>query len=299
MATIGTASHANYLNTPRRSYITTTTFQNDIFRYTTTTDPNTFAVTGTLTSLGSLGTGTSANCPANRILVENGKKLYPSGLYVANNTTYSAPNPGVTTYMVGVYDPASFLSGFIDPNSKVFAPYNTDKPDYVPRGINPNGNTEVDQGPPVYTLGSVTAGTTITAGTGLTVTSGGATITAGGLTVTSGDVNVASGNLRSSTVTSSITATGTLTINPALGNTFIFTANLSGNVTLEAATGTAAAYKGAVINILFLDPGGRNITFGTDMVGNNVTAATDNKWYSITMVSDGTNFRQLTALQQA
>ena len=168
MATIGTTSHSNYLNTPRRSYITTAPFQNDIFQYTTSVNTTTFEVTGTLTSLATVGTGTSANCPANRILIENGKKLYPSGLYVANNTTYGAPNPGVTTYMVGVYDPASFLSGFIDPNSKLFAPYNTDKPDYVPRGINPNGNTEIDQGPPVYTLGSVTAGTTVTAGTNIT-----------------------------------------------------------------------------------------------------------------------------------
>jgi hypothetical protein len=162
MATIGTASHSNYLNSPRRSYITTAAFQNDIFRYTTSTNPQTFEVTGTLTSLATVGTGTAANCPANRVLRENGKKLYPSGLYVANNTTYAAPNPGVTTYMVGVYDPVSFLNGFIDPNSQVFAPYNTDKPEYVPRGIDPNSGA-VDQGPPVYTLGSVTAGTNITA----------------------------------------------------------------------------------------------------------------------------------------
>jgi len=172
MATIGTGA-VSFLNTPRRSYITTTAFQNDIFQYTTSVNPQTFQTTGTLTSLATVGTGTALLCPANRILRENGKKLYPSGLYVANNTTYGAPNPGVTTYMVGVYDPASFLSGFIDPNSKVFAPYNTDKPEYVPRGINPNGNTEVDQGPPVYTLGTITSGSGLgyaTPATGSTVT---------------------------------------------------------------------------------------------------------------------------------
>jgi hypothetical protein len=36
--------------------------------------------------------------------------------------------------------------------------------------VNPNGNTSIDQGPPVYTLGSVTAGTTVTAGTNITAT---------------------------------------------------------------------------------------------------------------------------------
>lgn len=152
--------------TARRSYITTTAFHQDIFEYTTTYNSATFTTTGTLTSLSTKGTATATNCPANRVLRENGKKLFPSGLLVSNNTTYSAPNPGVTTYMVGVFDPITFLSGFIDPNSKVFAIYNTDKPEYVPRGINPNGNTEIDEGAPVYTLGSVKAGTTITAGTG-------------------------------------------------------------------------------------------------------------------------------------
>jgi len=175
MATIGTASHSSYLNTPRISYITTTAFQNDIFRYTTSLNPTTFQTTGTLTSLATVGTATAANCPANRILRENGKKLYPSGMVVANDLTYGAPNPGVTTYMVGVYDPISFLSGFIDPNSKVFAPYNQDKPEYVARGINPNGNTEVDQGPGVYTLGSVLART----GIGYTIPTTGTTVTQG------------------------------------------------------------------------------------------------------------------------
>ena len=158
---------------PRRSYITTAAFHQDIFAYTTSYNPATFTTTGTLTSLSTAGTGTAANCPANRVLRENGKKLFPPGLVVSNNTTYAAPNPGVTTYMVGVYDPITFLSGFIDPNSKLFAIYNTDKPDYVPRGINPNGNTEVDEGAPVYTLGSVKAGTTITAGTTVTAGTGG------------------------------------------------------------------------------------------------------------------------------
>ena len=155
---------------PRRSYITTAAFHQDIFAYTTSYNAATFTTTGTLTPLSTVGTATAANCPANRVLRENGKKLFPPGLVVSNNTTYAAPNPGVTTYMVGVYDPITFLSGFIDPNSKLFAIYNTDKPDYVPRGINPNGNTEVDEGAPVYTLGSVKAGTFITAGTNITAT---------------------------------------------------------------------------------------------------------------------------------
>jgi hypothetical protein len=239
MATIGTASHSSYLNTPRISYITTTAFQNDIFRYTTSLNPTTFQTTGTLTSLATAGTATAANCPANRILRENGKKLYPSGMIVANDLTYGAPNPGVTTYMVGVYDPISFLSGFIDPNSKVFAPYNQDKPEYVARGINPNGNTEVDQGPPVYTLGTVTAGAAVFAGTAIgyggaaytgptAVTQGsgsgkGTAVTANGPVV---DITLDGAALnRDTTISfaltnSSITANDTLVINHIATGTF-------------------------------------------------------------------------------
>jgi len=274
MATIGTGT-VSYLNTPRRQYITTTAFQNDIFRYTTSLNPTTFVTTGTLTSLATVGTATAANCPANRILRENGKKLYPSGIYVANNTTYGAPNPGVTTYMVGVYDPVTSLSGFIDPNSKVFAPYNTDKPEYVPRGINPNGNTEVDQGPPVYTLGTVTAGT--------------------GVTTTSGQI-------RSTTVTAltaySGTANANADIDPTLGQVFTQSISCTGGtptITVRCPTTPAA---GSVVYLL-LTTASTHTTACTVASGTNVKmvsqtiAATASRTYGLTLVSDGTNLIQV------
>jgi hypothetical protein len=291
MATIGTASHSSYLNTPRRAYITTTTFQNDIFQYTTTTNPSTFEVTGTLTSLATVGTGTAATCPANRILVENGKKLYPSGLAISNNTTYGAPNPGVTTYMVGVYDPGSFLSGFIDPNSQVFAPYNTDKPNYVPRGVNPNGTT-IDQGPPVYTLGSVTAGTTITAGTGLTVTTGGLVVN--------------EGMLRNADTVTLTTITGSgaqtaQTITPTAGMLHLFTTSASGaaSITLNGPadlTGTTGAY--VVLRILATTVQNTTITFGTNTfdVGNLIVTAAAGpitQAYVVTFISDGSRLYEV------
>ena len=266
MATIGTTSHSSYLNTPRISYITTTAFQNDIFRYTTSVNPQTFQTTGTLTSLATVGTGTAANCPANRILRENGKKLYPSGLYVANNTTYGAPNPGVTTYMVGVYDPVSFLSGFIDPNSKVFAPYNVDKPEYVARGINPNGNTEVDQGPPVYTLGTITGGSTILSGagigytapsTGSTVTqqtskSTGVTLNAGVGQITMNAANLATLTNVAFTLTNSVIAANDMVIvqhlsGGTLGSYSVYAAPGAGSATITLRNLTAGGLAEAVV----------------------------------------------------
>ncbi len=143
MATITTVTHGNFLNTPRRSYIATAAYNLDFFSYTTTTDPGTYVTTGTL---GPVTGATAANCPARRILRENGKKLYPSA------------HPGVNTYMVGVYDANSGLSGYIDPNDNIYQIYNGDKPNYLADGINPITGG-LDQGAPVVTTGSVTAST--------------------------------------------------------------------------------------------------------------------------------------------
>lgn len=130
---------------PRRSYITHGPFHNDIFDFATTTNYQTFTTTGQLVSVSGAN---ASNCPKGRFLYENGKKLFPSA------------NPGITTYMVGVYDPVSFLKGYIDPNSKMFSPMHQDKPisatpltstNKQPFGINPE-NEENDQGPGVFTL---------------------------------------------------------------------------------------------------------------------------------------------------
>uniref|UniRef100_A0A6C0IE64 Uncharacterized protein n=1 Tax=viral metagenome TaxID=1070528 RepID=A0A6C0IE64_9ZZZZ len=181
---------------PRRQYITTSAFHNDIYRYTTSLSSTTFVVTGTLTSLASVGTATAANCPANRILRENGRRLNKDA------------NPGVSTLLLGVYDSVSGLSGFIDPNSPRFALYNGDKSVFQDNGVDPNGGL-TDQGPPIFTRG------TVTAGSGLTVTSGGATITAGGLTISAGGVT--------QKVTASAVALGTTaTLDLSLGNVFYF-----------------------------------------------------------------------------
>ena len=180
---------------PRRLYITTSAFHNDIYRYTTSRSATTYVVSGTLTSLATLGTGTATNCPANRILRENGRRLNKDA------------NPGLSTLLVGVYDSVSGLSGFIDPNSPRFAVYNGDKSVFQDNGVDPSTGL-TDQGPPIFTRG------TVTAGSGLAVTSGGVTISAGGLT---------------QKVTASSTALGTTaTLDLSLGNVFYFSTIMTG-----------------------------------------------------------------------
>lgn len=264
---------------PRRSYITTAAFHQDIFAYTTSYNAATFTTTGSLTPLSTVGTATAANCPANRVLRENGKKLFPPGLVVSNNTTYAAPNPGVTTYMVGVYDPITFLSGFIDPNSKLFAIYNTDKPDYVPRGINPNGNTEVDQGAPVYTLGSVTAGTTITAGTNITAT--------GILTGTELVIQ--------NPVTITQATTTAQTCDCSLGSYFNVVVSTNDNFAINAIN----VISGQIV-VMILNPTSvaatPTITFGTNIRPNNAAATqiiTTGAAATITFIGSGTSLVEL------
>lgn len=151
-------------------------FNADIFTYTTSVNPTTFATEG---SLSAVSGATALVCPQGRFLYENGRKLYPDA------------NPGITTYMVGVFDPVSFLSGFIDPNSEKFTLMNTDKPvDQANSsnvfGTNPNGSTS-DIAQPVFTRGNIIALGTVTVGS--TALIGSTT------TIANGDLNVLNGKL--------------------------------------------------------------------------------------------------------
>jgi hypothetical protein len=131
------------MSIPRRSYMATRSFEDDFYSYTTSINPTTFARVGTLAPV----TADATKCPQGRILRENGRKLYP-GAY-----------PGVTEYMVGVYDAQTGMSGFINPNSAVFLVLNGDKPEYLPQGSELDGTfIGVNQGQPVFTHGSINAG---------------------------------------------------------------------------------------------------------------------------------------------
>jgi hypothetical protein len=123
----------------RRAYVAAGPFNANFYTYTTTT-ATTGVVTGTLTPV--LG-ATPQTCPAGRVLRETGRKLYPGDA-----------NPGIFTPMVSVYDNISLLTGFIDPNSPLFAVYSTDVSYFEKTGVNPaTGLTDI--GPPVVSLGPI------------------------------------------------------------------------------------------------------------------------------------------------
>jgi hypothetical protein len=140
--TSSNAATGSVVGTPRRQYISIRAFNNAFYSYTTSTEfvNGQFVTTG---SIGSVSGANSGNCPEGRVLRENGKKLYPDA------------NPGVETFLVGVYDSTTFLNGFIDPNSRLFQPQSTDLPTYLPNPVDGEGFNDTDLGPGVFTRGEV------------------------------------------------------------------------------------------------------------------------------------------------
>jgi hypothetical protein len=162
-----------------RSYIATENFEGDFLKYVVSKVD--FKTVGSLSPV----TTDPADCPAGRVLRENGRKLAPG------------MNPNVTTYMVGVYDNQSGLNGFIDPNSPVFAVYSDNRPNFLVDNVDPgngaNGGVQnlTDRSAPVLTNGLVSAATTVTAGKDITSTTGNLVATVGKLVVGSSSVGTA------------------------------------------------------------------------------------------------------------
>lgn len=256
MATIGRVSGASFLNTPRLLYISTATFDTYFFSYST-------SINSSFETIGTLGVVTTdpSNCPAGRVLRENGRKLYPGA------------NPGITTYMVGVYDSQTMLSGFIDPNAPLFQIYNTDKPTYLADGVDPTGG-QTDRGPSIYTRGNIQGGGNLDISgnsriygseridAGLTVY-GGSQIN-GGQLVSGGQIIFGRQYLTTSVIITQNGAT-TLDLDCSLANVFTITINSNSNFTITASNVAA----GQPIYLLYSNAGGNTpaVTMGSGIRG--------------------------------
>lgn len=235
---------------PKRSYIAMRAYNNDIFSYTTSV-VNDFETVGTL---GAVAGATAGNCPQGRILTETGRKLYPGA------------NPGITQLMVGVFDYATGLSGFIDPNSSAFTPQNTDRPYYF---TSPGANSvdpDPDRAPPVFTRGDLLAqGNLDLSGAahiyGAVQVDAGETVN-GGITVSdivAGDYTgnvVVERQVRSSTLTLYNGVSGAVTVDSRKGQVHRIEAN--GNVTVTT-TGGTEANVGALLYVIVHNTTGGNI----------------------------------------
>ncbi len=183
------------------TYMSTAPFDDDFWSYSLTWNQAEAKYIGTLSAVSG---ATSGTCPAKRFLHETGKKLFPSA------------NPGIKTMLVGVYDPVSFLKGYIDPNSEVFLRMNNDRAANIDT-LNPADNEanlrsihgefalrpgvdSIDYGQPVYTRGNVVA-------------LGSATIT-GDIDSLTGDITAEAGAVTAQTNVSAVTGN----ITAPLGN---------------------------------------------------------------------------------
>lgn len=137
----------------RKSYTAVGSFGLGFFKYSYSMNPSTLVEQGVLTAYG-----LDADCPVGRVLYENGKKIVPAQGGFAPILTVS-PVTGtqvLTSYMVGVFDPQSGLSGFIDPNGPGFAINSADKPVFLngSEGFGPSTGIP-NSGSPVVTNGNI------------------------------------------------------------------------------------------------------------------------------------------------
>lgn len=141
---------------PRKSYTAVGSFGLSFFTYNYGLNTQTLVEEGVLTLVG-----LEADCPAGRILYENGKKIVPNSppfpqIKISTGETEVPLNSVLTSYMVGVFDPQSGLSGYIDPNSVNFAINSTDLPVYLNNDIGRGPVTNIkNSGNPVVTNGNI------------------------------------------------------------------------------------------------------------------------------------------------
>lgn len=121
----------------KRSYATTTAFNGSIYTYQQALNPTTLRDEGRLVAVTTSPAGvtlSATNCPAGRILRENGRKLYPgvnpgllSGDTFQGTANFQGNTEAANRFWVGVFDAVTGVKGFINPNASTFTVYNSDK----------------------------------------------------------------------------------------------------------------------------------------------------------------------------
>ena len=121
----------------KRSYVSTTPFNGSIYSYTVALNPSTFKQEGRLVAITTSPAGvtlSATNCPAGRVLRENGRRLYPetnvgllSGDTFQGTANFQGATEAANHMWVGVFDAVTGVKGFINPNAATFTVYNSDK----------------------------------------------------------------------------------------------------------------------------------------------------------------------------
>ena len=224
-----------------QSYIATNEFYNYFYSYIVTNGPSPqFKKVG---SLQPVPGANASKCPAGRILRENGKKLYPG------------VHSGISIFMVGVFDSESLLSGYINLNEAVFAPFSGEKPLFLEDRS--KGDNTIPLGAPVYTQGHVYAGS---------------------------DIVSVNGQVRSNNVTAlEADSSGNILLDISLGQ--VFTLTVTGNMNLM----TINEAPGGKVYLKITGSGAGLLSFGTNIIGLGPLTTANTKIYMVSFVSDGFN----------
>jgi hypothetical protein len=132
MTTLVHTDSRNYQALTDKSLISTKAFDTEFYTYTVTTN-----ALGVKRGVFSFVNGaTATTCPGRRVLHLTGRKLYPD---VNPMDTFVGTALTSKKFLVSVYDPISFLTGFIDPSSNTFAKYDQNLPNFFDLGTAGSG----------------------------------------------------------------------------------------------------------------------------------------------------------------
>ena len=192
-----------------QSLVSTAAFNNEFYTYATSLNSS-FATVGTFTLVSG---ATAAKCPAGRVLHLTGRKLFPD---VNPMNTFVGGSPlQAKKFLVAVYDPISFLTGFVDPTSSTFAKFDQNMPNFFDLGTAGSGVVPSLGGEGV----DVNVGRNLTVENNLTIAAGGklnvGTTIAGQVVLVAGTLAITVAGVTTSSlafVTLVTPNTGTLTV---------------------------------------------------------------------------------------
>jgi hypothetical protein len=245
---IHSEGRGDFSGVTNKSIVSVTAFNNEFYSYTAGTNPTTFTPTGVF----SLVTGaTATTCPAGRVLHLTGRKLYPD----VNPMTTFVGALTAKKFLVSVYDPISFLNGFIDPSSSTFAKFDQNVPNFFDLGTAGSGVT-----PPLGGQGSKITASNSSALTVSAFTSNAVTLSGGNATSGEININVGIGGAATNTITVNTTAATANSLiflstrTPKNTVTDIYQSNqTAGSFTITVVTSGNIATQSYVFNFLIVN----------------------------------------------
>lgn len=161
-------ARGDYQQRTDKTLVSTKAFNGEFYTYTAYKDPATGVTTGVFAVVSG---ATASTCPAGRVLHLTGRKLYPD----VNPMTTFVGALTAKKFLVSVYDPISFLNGFIDPTSNTFSKYDQNLPNFFNLGRDGSG-VEWSGGGQSVAIHTSDAGVSSSLATGATFAAGNASV---------------------------------------------------------------------------------------------------------------------------